>query len=174
MRLAIRATTTLLAALSLAACGGGDEATGPDAPRTSVPAELVGTWFQGSVSNTDYYNPSTGSWAGPSGTGVAYTFTANGEYQHAGVLQSSLYGCTSIVFGWDRGAVAVRGTEVTLTATSGRLKSEDNCVAEYNYDKSIAVDPTVVTYEVGVDDYGTETLWLTWPDGQTLSFRRQE
>jgi hypothetical protein len=162
--------------LALAACGGGgDGGTGPShTPRTDIPSELVGTWYQGSVSSTDYYDPGSGSWGTPSGTGVAYTFSGDGIYRHTGVIQSSLYGCSQVVIGWDKGTAAVDGAQLTLTSTSGRLKSEDNCAADNNYDKSIDIDQQVLTYRIGADDYGTETLWLTWPNGQSATFHRQQ
>jgi hypothetical protein len=65
-RVARRPPLSLLIALGIAACSG----SGPDTPRSSVPAQLARQWYSGSVSPIGFYNTGTGQWASPSGVVV--------------------------------------------------------------------------------------------------------
>ncbi len=87
---------------------------GNNTPRTSVPAQLVGAWYAGSVSSVDYYNPLTGAHGAPSGTGVYYKFTADGYYEKGVMLQSTLYNCTKTFYVYNQGTMTVAGDKIVL------------------------------------------------------------
>ena len=66
---------------------------------TGLPPPLfVGSWSAGSVSGITFQNPLTGSYAPPTGAGERYTISADGRYVYGGLLQTSLYNCTTSLF----------------------------------------------------------------------------
>jgi hypothetical protein len=158
----------------LSACGGAPGLGGvpADTPRSVLPAAMVGSWYEGSISTIDYYDPVTGVWAPPSGSGFAYTFHGDGTYEYTGILQVSTYGCTSTLLGYYTGTVTVSGDVLTTYQNGGRTKYETNC----GTNSETAAEPEVTSYswQIAPDEYGEETLTLTWPDGETSAFRRWE
>ena len=167
--------TALSAALLLAACGGGgggDAVTGPPPGNGngngngvgSVPAALVGKWSLTSVGNTNYYDPSSGGWSSPSGNGDMWQFSADGTFAHAQLVQSSLYNCTSRVFYYDTGTVTVSGTRAVLHSNGATITSQDNCHAEWNYERAATGTSGGVDYVLGAED-GHATLTLQWTNG---------
>ena len=140
-------------------------------PTESVPAALVGTWHIGAVANTNIYNPASGAWSAPSGEGNAWTFTADGHYTHAQILQSSFGGCTSRVFAYATGTFTVAGGEIRVGATQGYMKSEDTCRADWNYEKRFDVAAGAPGYELAADDDGRPTLTLRWSADLVQTFR---
>ena len=158
----------------LSGCGNvsGPGSVPANTPRSAVPAEMVGSWYEGSVSTIDYYDPGTGTWAPPSGSGFAYTFNADGTYEYSGILQVSTYGCTSTLFGYYTGTVTVEGNVLTTYQNGGKTKYETNCGT--NSETAAEAEVTAFGWQIGPDEYGEETLTLTWPDGETSAFRRWE
>jgi len=147
-----------------------NEENNSSTPRTSVPNQLVADWYAGNITSVNFYNPTTGAWAAPSGTGVFFKFTADGYYEKGVLLQSSLYGCTTTFFAYNKGTMTVEGNKIVLYPTQGRIKSVDNCVEEYNYDKPDELQNETILWEIGVDDYGNEVLWLRYETGDPSAF----
>src|SRR5690242_10875581 len=54
----------------------------PNPSPVTVPAEIVGTWFEGGLLPLDFYDPTTGGWSSPSGMGQMYVFNADGSYTY--------------------------------------------------------------------------------------------
>lgn len=158
----------------LSGCGSvaGPGGVPADTPRSAVPAEMVGSWYEGNPSTINYYDPVTGAWAPPNGSGFTYTFHADGTYEYSGLLQVTTYGCTSTLFGYYTGTVTIQGAVLTTYQNGGTTKYETNC----GTNSETAAEPEVTAYgwQLGPDEYGEETLTLTWPDGETSAFRRWE
>ena len=88
----------LAVGLLLAACGSVSPNRGaPPLPGSAVPPELQGAWRYGTISSVDYYDPVTGAWGAPSGTGITFTLDAEGDYERSSLLQVTTYGCESYV-----------------------------------------------------------------------------
>jgi hypothetical protein len=176
---------TLVATLVLGACSS-DGGTGPDGSNGdgggdggsngggSLPAELVGSWHTGSVSMIDYYDPYTGSWSPPSGDGYSYTFTSDGKFTYAGILQISVYSCTTTLFEYLEGTAEVQGTRLVIKPKKGKFKSKDTCNERYNYEKDADLDRDEYGWEIGINEYDQEVLRMTWPSGEVSEYRRQE
>lgn len=168
------AVVSMLVVSFLAGCGGvaGPGGAPANTPRSAVPAELVGSWYEGSVSTINYYDPTTGAWAPPSGSGFTYTFYADGAYEHSGLLQVSTYGCTSSLFGYYTGTVTFAGDVLTVYQNGGKTKYETNCGT--SSETNAEAETTAYRWTLQPDEYGEQTLTLTWPDGETSAFRRWE
>jgi Chaperone for protein-folding within the ER, fungal len=134
-------------------------------PATSSPPlnALEGNWYQGSSSGVDYYNPTTGSWAAPSGSGFKYVFNPDGSYDYSGLMQSSLYSCTMSIFGYETGIYTVQDQMLVLTPQVNKLKSEDNCHEDFNYERDEPLEPEYKLFQFGQDEFtGEVTLELTF------------
>lgn len=142
---------------------------GPGAlqPESATPAAPdpagtpVGNWYQGSSSTTTYYSPSTGSWAPPSGTGFRYEFRPDGSYTYSGLMQSSMYSCTMAIFNYQTGRWQVQDRVLALEPDLDKMRSEDNCNEQYNYEKDVPLEPQYFLWELDQDDYGTPVLNLS-------------
>jgi hypothetical protein len=133
----------------------------PPATVTPAPANaLVGSWFFGSVPAVGYYNPVTGSWAPPTGGGVRYQFRADGSYTYNLLIQSSVFGCTTSAFVYTEGRYHLEGQVLMLVPTLSRLKGEDNCNPQNNYERAGRLEPRYYLWQVGVDE-GVVVLALT-------------
>jgi hypothetical protein len=137
-------------------------------PATPLPQELLGEFYTGAASPVDYYNPSTGSWAQPSGNFSSYTFNADGTFEFGGLLQSTLYSCTSSFFSLRRGTVQLNGTQMTLNFLGGRVKYTSSCDPGKNYDRPASTGSDTYTWRVGPgsSDPSRAYLYLTNAAGQ--------
>ncbi|NUU24805.1 MAG: hypothetical protein HOV68_25365, partial [Streptomycetaceae bacterium] len=146
--------------------GGGDGGGGG-----SVPKELVGVWTTGSVSGVDYQDAITGAYAPPSGDNAELTIKADGSYSENGLLQTSMYNCTTTLFVTQEGKTKVEGDKITFKPSKLKTSMKDTCVKSSNFenrdgDKKARVN----TFAVGKDEYGI-VLRLTDADGATSDYR---
>ena len=142
-------------------------------PRTTVPAELRGAWYSGTVSSIHFYDRNNGSWGNPSGTGLGFEFKAAGDYEKGVLLRSSLYNCSMTFFAFNSGTMTVEGNKIVLYVNYGRIKSYDTCVQANNYEKPDEVKTETVLWELGQDEFGNEVLRLRYPDGNPSTFHRR-
>jgi hypothetical protein len=147
--------------------GGGGGGTGG-----TVPAELVGSWYNGSVSPTNYYNPGSGQWNNAYGEGMFYTFKADGTFEFGYEIQSGSYGCTNTVMWYKSGRVDSNPAAQTVTVRPrvALLNSQDNCHPEWNYEKPIDPSPEQLAWHFGKDAYGYDALLLDFPTGDEIAF----
>ncbi len=171
------ATLFMVFVLSLVSCKESpnsidDDKNDENTPKTSVPAALVGEWQSGTVSSVNFYNPTTGVWGAPSGTSMFFKFTQDGYYEKGVLLQSSLYGHTTTFFAYNKGTMTVEDNMIVLYPTYGKIKSVDNMVEENNYEKPDELKSETMLWEMGLDEFGVETLWLRYPDSDPSAFHR--
>ena len=183
-------TLALLAlGLPLAACGQGADTAGPDgaptgssggtpdgspgapgAPEgTRIPAALVGQWYAGSVSPTDYYDAGTGHWSGNGyGSGVMYTFAADGHYTFAYQTSTRLYGCYTLTLFYVKGDMRVDAAAGTydLRPTSGTKLERSNCGGG-NGDAPLQGKPESGFYQLRQGDDGAPVLYTKPLDGSS-------
>jgi hypothetical protein len=161
-------------ALALAACGG--DGAGPNddgsTPSTVVPAELVGTWYHGEVSPSNYYDPSSGHWDNSYGEGLFYTLTPDGHFEWGYRIYTSTYGCNDVAMFWKKGTVTVDPATQSFTVypTEAILHSTDDCRPEWNYTKQISKAPETVYWGFDDDGYGTTALLLAYASTQPSAF----
>jgi hypothetical protein len=149
--------------------GGGGGGTGG-----TVPAELVGSWYYGSVSPTNYYSPGSGQWSAGYGEGMFYTFNADGTFEFGYEIQAGSYGCTNTVMWYKSGGVDSdpAAQSVTVRPSVALLNSRDNCHPEWNYEKPIDPSPEQLSWRFGKDAYGYDALLLGFPTGEEIAFYR--
>ena len=133
---------------------GGQAQTQQGNSSVTLPAALHGSWRQGSASSVHYYNPSNGTWAPPSGSGFRYTFSPDGRYTYSGLMQTSVYSCTTTLFSYKEGTVAIEGQVMMLTPSTNRFRSQDTCNASWNYEKDVPLEPSYYLWRTAPDPYG--------------------
>jgi hypothetical protein len=132
-------------------------------PRPSArPAALVGSWFTGSISSIQYYDPVTGEWADPNGEGFYLILDADGGYEEGAVIQSTMYSCSSRLLGRAVGEWSIEGYQLWLARESGETSVTGNCSGSGTNTMGPQVD--IYYWQLGPDDYGTETLTLRMGD----------
>jgi hypothetical protein len=150
---------------------GGDD-LGNRSRDSVVPAELIGEWQKGSVSATRFYNPVTGVFAAPSGSGFFYRIQADGSYEFGGLMQQTIYGCTMNAFSFKTGRVAVEGQTLVFSPKSGTFKMQDNCRASSNYEKPANLDKESLRWRIERDGNRLK-LCLMHPNGEESCYSRQ-
>jgi hypothetical protein len=148
----------------LAACTGDDDPRGGGV----TPAELEGSWYAGRGGTTAPYDPATGSWGMPSGSGLVYVFEPGGHYIKAYQSYESAGGCTTGFTAFENGDLAVDGATLVTHPTSGHMVYRATCSPELDSDTPLEdlVDETFTWSREG------DTLLLRRDDGAEATFTR--
>jgi hypothetical protein len=83
-----------------------------------------------------------------------YKIFGDGHYEYAALTQQSIYNCTTKLFTYKTGRVAVDGATLTFIPTCGKFTSSDNCNARYNYEKPAQLDRETYNWSTHHDEYG--------------------
>lgn len=108
------------------------------------PGTLVGTWSSFHGSAIDYVNPNTGLSMPASGSGVEFTFRADGSYERYGFMSNSFFASNTTIFVHEVGRytfdgrnLQLRGSSDTTFRRNGEVYREENGVAvawSYTFD----------------------------------------
>lgn len=133
----------------------------PKTPAVSTEsADIIGTWTNGRVSTIGEKNVYTGVVTNRGGTGFKYAFTADGRFEFTGYMESTMYGCTTIVFNDKRGSYKINGDTITLQPTKNYWKNEYSCSPKSNKEQNYTLKPETYTFRVRRNDYGKEEICL--------------
>jgi hypothetical protein len=144
----------------------------PYASSAAFPSELIGEWQARRGSGSSYYNPNSGSFGAPNGTIDSYKFFGDGRYEHAMLMQNSLYNCTIRVFGRETGRTLVNGDTMTITPGPGTLEYTDTCRSQMNSKKSTQMEEKKWQWQIGRDEYGVK-LCVRDTTGASACYYRQ-
>ena len=95
-------TAFLLCALFLAVCAIAQK------PKSAsgVPKELIGHWQLGTFSMTNFWNPTTGQYAGNAGeASTSYQISADGTMEEFFIYNSTSYNCRTQILGYRKGRI---------------------------------------------------------------------
>lgn len=159
----------LALALTLAACGGGVD-DDLDTPRSDISAPLAGEWFTGTLSTLQYYNPTTGEFQDPSGSGFYYVFDEDGGYETGAVIDSTVAGCTMRLLGTERGTLTQSGADLTVYRHWITTYVTNTCGNDGERTQGEAT--RTMRWSVARDASGVEWLSLTHPDGSVEQYHR--
>jgi hypothetical protein len=144
----------------------------PASTAGAVPPALVGQWIARRGSGSSYYNPNTGSYGAPNATTDSYKFYPDGAYEHAILMQSSLYNCTIKIFGYEKGIATVSGDTISIQPGPGTLTYDDNCHPHLNSKKVTQMDAKFWQWGIGQDETGTK-LCVRDQKGASACYYRQ-
>lgn len=179
----VRGLAALGAALLVAGCSGAPAGSGPDGAAgsggtagsgvASVPAALVGSWYAGSGYTNTPYDPATGAWGKPSGSGLVYLFRANGSYTKGFQSYYSNGGCTTGFTAFEEGVLEASTSELDTHPTSGRVKYEDTCAPSLDSEEpaeDLSTESFAWTLRPSEYDPGLMVLDLVRSDGAGSTF----
>ena len=127
--------------------------------RTAVPAELIGTWSEGSASILQEQNMTTGALSSKYGSSIGYEITADGTFQYAGLMKSTMYGCTTTLWNDQRGKISVDGDRITFTPRKDYWLNTNSCYPSANKETNKELQAKTYNFEVGAKE-GKEWLCL--------------
>ena len=139
-----------------------------------MPAELVGEWSSMHTSSVQFTNPNTGSWAPPSGNGMQFKFFADGRFQSASLIQSSLYNCTMTINAFEEGVIEIRGGQFTFKSKGGTLDSKDTCSASSNYKKTLPANDQTYNWRMDRDQWGAKFCIVRAGIREECLYRKKE
>ncbi|BDC53128.1 hypothetical protein F183_A54430 [Bryobacterales bacterium F-183] len=96
------------------------------------PSPLTGRWTNGRISMIQYKDAYTGVYKPPSGSHFAYEFRNDGTYTFIGLMQSTVYNCTTSVFSQETGTYESNGLEVTLHPQKNPYQMRYSCSPNSN------------------------------------------
>jgi hypothetical protein len=96
------------------------------------PKNLTGRWYTGRLSNIQYRDSITGVDRPPAGNHFAYEFRPDGTYTFTGTIQSTVYNCTTTMFGEESGAYEVTGVELALHPVKNPFRMTNSCAPSSN------------------------------------------
>ena len=124
-----------------------------------VPAELVGRWFTGSTSMLAEENMTTGALTSRYGSSIGYTFESDGTFRYAGLMKSTMYGCTTTLWNDQRGKFSVSGDTITFTPNKDYWLNTYSCAPSSNKEKNKELVTKTYNFEVGIKE-GREWLCM--------------
>jgi hypothetical protein len=137
---------------------------------------IVGSWYDGYSSILVGYTPVLGPKSFTPGRShyFNYKFYANGTYEFTGLMQSTMYGCTTSWFQDKRGRYTIDGNQITLTLTKNFFRQHNSCAASGNKEINYKLDPETYTLTVKRNDSGKEAVCLNSGEGDACYEREQK
>ncbi len=139
----------------------------------SIPGELVGKRYQGSTSSLEYLNRSTGAANAAGGNGTGLEIKTDGSFTKAQLAKVGLYGCSTIVFGYQTGKVIAADDALTFDVKKFYVSYKDSCNPQMNSEKNAAPQKFQYQYALKTDDGGRETLCLSNGKEEECYWREQ-
>ena len=158
--------TLLLLTLALVSCEKESDGSMPDdLPRTSVPAELRGTWMFGQFSMTEYWSQNPSSYMGNAfSIAMAFRFFENGTYEQYFTASVTGGGGNTFQQSVTKGTVEVNeatGTIKTHPYQSHYKRTRGTTVLEERDMRPSELKGGTYTYTRGREPNGTEAVYLT-------------
>jgi hypothetical protein len=127
--------------------------------RSEVPANLIGNWFEGSVSILQEQNMTTGAIASKYGSSIGYVINGDGSFRYAGLIKSTMYGCTTTLWNDRRGEISVKGDTITFTPSKDYWLNTNSCYPSASKEQNKALQAKTFNFEVGTKE-GKEWLCM--------------
>lgn len=149
--------------------------TAPIGNNRQSSSALVGTWLLRKGSGSGYVNPTTGvTTGGPNATIHSYTFYADGRFEYALMMQSSLYNCTSTINGFEAGTYQDNGSTVDFYTKKATKGFKDTCRPSLNSSEPTDVRaPMRLYYRIARDEYNNLNLCVAGGNGKETCFVKQ-
>lgn len=96
--------------------------------KDGMDAELVGTWRNGAIATSGFYNPATGVFAADPGEGWWLSIAADGHYRWGEYgYATDNQGCALTGWVYLEGTATVSGSHITFTPSAGAMRVENAC-----------------------------------------------
>ena len=134
---------------------------------------LVGTWGTGGMSMMADRNTVTGATTPSNGSTFKYVFTADGRFEFVGLLQSTMYGCTTTLFNEKKGRYETDGTTLTLVPSRNFWRQQNGCAPNSTKEREYTLERETFRLRTKTDEYGKQFVCLANDKGETC-YRRAE
>lgn len=148
-------------------------ATAPERGAVNAPSWLVGTWGTGGMSMMADRNTVTGATTPSNGSTFKYVFTPDGRFEFVGLLQSTMYGCTTTLFNDKRGRFVTDGQTLTLIPSRDFWRQQFGCAPNSNKEREKTLERETFRLRTKTDEYGKQFVCLSNDKGETC-YRRAE
>ncbi len=128
---------------------------------------IVGTWTNGNVSMLSEKNLSTGQISSRGGSTFKYVFNANGTFEFIGLMNSTVYGCTTSLFNDKRGRYEISGSRITLVPSKNFWRNQYSCSPGSNKEKNHVLDRETYSFSTKTDEYGATLICLANDKGES-------
>ena len=145
----------------------------PERGAMNAPSWLVGTWGTGGVSMMADRNTVTGATTPSNGSTFKYVFTADGRFEFVGLLQSTMYGCTTTLFNDKNGRFETDGQTLTLIPSRNFWRQQYGCAPSSNKERENTLERETFRLRTKTDEYGKQFVCLANDKGETC-YRRAE
>jgi len=129
--------------------------------------DIVGTWSNGRMSMMADRNIVTGVTTPSNGSTVKYIFTADGRFELIGLIQSTVYGCTTSLFNDKRGKFEINGSNITLVPSKNFWRNTYSCSPASNKERDYVLDRETFEFRTKTDEYGKTLICLTNAKGES-------
>ncbi len=143
------------------------------AQSSGSPRQLVGTWTSGGMSTLLERNTVTGSTTPLNGSTFKYVFTSDGRFESIGLMQSTVYGCTTSLFNDKRGRFEVEGSRITLIPSKNFWRNTYSCSPNSNKERDYTLERETYEWRTKTDEYGKLFICLANAKGESC-YRRAE
>lgn len=135
---------------------------------------IIGTWRTGGMSTMADVNTVTGATTPSNGSTIKYVFTADGRFENVGLIQSTMYGCTTSLFNDKRGKYELNGSTLTLIPSKNYWKQQNSCAPSSNKERDYTLDRETLEVRTKTDEYGKLFICLTSAKGESCYRQEKE
>jgi hypothetical protein len=146
---------------------------GPERGAVNDASWLVGTWGTGGMSMMADRNTVTGATTPSNGSTFKYVFTADGRFEFVGLLQSTMYGCTTTLFNEKKGRFETDGSTLTLIPSRNFWRQQNGCAPNSTKEREYTLERETFRLRTKTDEYGKQFVCLANDKGETC-YRRAE
>lgn len=93
---------------------------------------VLGRWNTGRISSIQYRDAFTGVARPTNGNHFSYEFQADGSYTFTGLMQSTIYNCTTSMFSEEKGRYRIEGGVLSLEPESNPYQMRNSCAPSSN------------------------------------------
>jgi hypothetical protein len=135
--------------------------------------EIIGTWTKGAMSMLLDRNTVTGATTPSNGSNFKYVFTADGRFESIGLIQSTVYGCTTSLFNDKRGKYQISGNQITLIPSKNFWRNTYSCSPSSNKERDYTLERETFEFRTKTDEYGKTHVCLANAKGE-ICYQRAE
>ncbi|MEZ5343969.1 MAG: hypothetical protein R2681_00305 [Pyrinomonadaceae bacterium] len=134
---------------------------------------IFGTWTNGNVSSLSEKNLSTGAISSRGGSTFKYVFSKNGGFEFIGLMNSTMYGCTTSLFNDKRGRFEVNGSKITLVPSKNFWRKQYSCAPKSNSEQNYKLDSEILEFSLKTDEYGKSLICFADTNGESC-YRKED
>ncbi|MBA3442967.1 MAG: hypothetical protein H0T92_24240 [Pyrinomonadaceae bacterium] len=134
--------------------------------KSESPREFVGTWTNGGMSMLLERNTVTGSTTPRNGSTFKYVFTHDKRFESIGMIQSTMYGCTTTLFNDKRGRVEINGSQLMLVPSKNFWRQQNSCAPNSTKERDYTLERETFEWRTKTDEYGEKYICLTNAKGE--------